>query len=385
MEFAPQQAKAVDDVAAWLKDPGAPQVFRLFGYAGSGKTTLAMHLAAQQDKAVAFAAFTGKAASVLQKKGCPATTIHGLIYELKRPNEQALEEVEKKLRDNPHDTALQERRRELARPRFVLRDGALDDFGLVVIDECSMVGEDIGADLLSFGKKILVLGDPAQLPPVQGGGFFTDHTPDILLTEVHRQARGSPVINLATLVRQGNRIKLGGYGTSRVQRRDSNTTEQLASADQVLVGTNKTRERFNSLVRDSKGLIGVVPQVGEKLICLRNDKDLGLLNGTQWEVLSAKDDEGEVLLKLRDWGEPEGRKVECAAHPFDLDVKSLPYRFQRSRQEFTFGYAITCHKSQGSQWENVFIQDESWCFREHAQRWLYTAITRAADRVTIAI
>ena len=57
-----------------------------------------------------------------------------------------------------------------------------------------MVDEDLGRDLLSFGKPVLVLGDPAQLPPVKGGGFFTEAEPDVMLTEVHRQAADNPII-----------------------------------------------------------------------------------------------------------------------------------------------------------------------------------------------
>ena len=70
-----------------------------------------------------------------------------------------------------------------------------------MIDECSMVDEELGRDLLSFGKPILVLGDPAQLPPVKGGGFFTETAPDVMLTEIHRQAEGSAIIRASRAAR----------------------------------------------------------------------------------------------------------------------------------------------------------------------------------------
>lgn len=387
MDFSPGQVKAIDQVATWLGEPDGPQIFRLFGYAGTGKTTLAKHLAEQQNEEVVFAAYTGKAASVLRRKGCPnSSTIHGLIYTVAPVDADAIEAIEKKLKLASGDERgkLIDAKRELNKPKFILKDNALDDFGLVVIDECSMVGQDVGADLLSFGCKVLVLGDPAQLPPIEGGGFFTEHTPDVLLTEIHRQAQGNPVINLATMVRQGLGLKPGRYGESLVQRRTITTSAQLSEAAQVICGTNKTRGHFNSLIRDAKNFTGVVPEVGEKIICLRNNHEEGLLNGTQWRVDSVKDEGAFLVLDLSDWDEPAKTKKEVKVHHFDLDLKDMPYYNRKRANEFTFGYTITCHKSQGSQWPDIFIQNESYCFRENSSRWLYTAITRAENKVVIA-
>ncbi len=171
-QWTREQAEAIDGVGRWLKR-GEPQVFRLFGYAGVGKTTLARHVAEAADGETAFAAFTGKAAMVMRAHGCPgATTIHALIY---RASEGA-------------DGA----------PTFTINeDGPASRASLIVIDECSMVDAELARDLLSFGKPILVLGDPFQLPPVKGGGYFTDAAPDVMLTEIHRQAEDNPIIRLA--------------------------------------------------------------------------------------------------------------------------------------------------------------------------------------------
>jgi exodeoxyribonuclease V len=161
MIWPPQQEAALKAVARWL-NRGEPQIFRLFGYAGTGKTTLAKKIAGDVEGEVAFGAFTGKAALVLRAKGCAeARTIHSLIY---RATET-----------------------ETGEPSFVLNeDSTVARSKLVIIDECSMVDAELGRDLLSFGVPILVLGDPGQLPPVKGGGFFTGTDPDIMLTEVHR-------------------------------------------------------------------------------------------------------------------------------------------------------------------------------------------------------
>src|SRR5215472_4367699 len=191
-EFSPHQDAALKAVAKWLKaKPGrnnTPQVFRLFGYAGTGKTTLAKHLAQGVGGRVLFAAFTGKAALVMRRKGCrDASTIHSLIY---RPIEENAEE-----------------------PSFALWDDSpVHDAKLIVIDECSMVDEELGRDLMSFNVPLLVLGDPAQLPPIAGGGFFTDAEPDAMLTEVHRQAQDDPIVRLSMDIRAGRALSPGVYG-----------------------------------------------------------------------------------------------------------------------------------------------------------------------------
>lgn len=259
MSWSPQQDAALTAVADWLK-VGSPQLFRLFGYAGTGKTTLARHIAEGVDGTVVFAAFTGKAALVLRNKGCEgAQTIHSLIYRSRGVDEES--------------------------PTFVLnRESTAAKAKLIIIDECSMVDEDLGRDLLSFGTPVLVLGDPAQLPPVKGGGFFTEVEPDVMLTEVHRQAADNPIVRMSMIVREGGRLEIGDYGASRIIRRAEITPEVVLSADQVLVGLNKTRRQYNARMRQLMGHVANVPAVGEKLVCLRNDKSKGLLNGGAWIV-----------------------------------------------------------------------------------------------------
>ncbi|TIX13650.1 MAG: ATP-binding protein, partial [Mesorhizobium sp.] len=230
MEFSPQQDEALKAVARWLKE-GRPQIFRLFGYAGTGKTTLARYFAEHVDGQVQFAAFTGKAAQVLRSKGAVnARTIHSLIYRPKG-EESVSDEVTGKTSISP--TFSLNRQSPIARAK------------LVVIDECSMVDEQLGRDLMSFGTPILVLGDPAQLPPISGGGFFTEHEPDVLLTEIHRQARDNPIIRLALDVREGREFMRGDYGSAQVIGKEDVNQELVLKADQVLVGTNRTRRRYN--------------------------------------------------------------------------------------------------------------------------------------------
>src|SRR3979411_3183984 len=227
--FAAHRGAARKAVADWLKATpgrgGTPPVFRLFGYAGTGKTTLARHIADGVSGEVKFAAFTGKAALVMRSKGCDnASTIHSLIY---RARESGVEQ-----------------------PSFELWDDApASKAKLIVIDECSMVDAELGRDLLSFGVPVLVLGDPAQLPPIQGGGFFTDAGPDVMLTEVHRQAADDPIIHLSMAVREGRRLEPGTYGDSQVVRKADLFPDRGLAADQGLVGRNATRRGSKTRLR----------------------------------------------------------------------------------------------------------------------------------------
>jgi ATP-dependent exoDNAse (exonuclease V) alpha subunit len=361
MTWSPQQDAALKAVADWLRRGDRP-VFRLFGYAGTGKTTLAKHIAETVDGDVAFGAYTGKAALVLRTKGCPdASTIHSMIYRSRESDENG--------------------------PQFVLnRQSPASKADLIVIDECSMVDEELGRDLLSFGQPVLVLGDPAQLPPVKGGGFFTDAEPDVMLTEVHRQARDNPIIRLSMTIRDGGRLPLGRHGESRVLSRREIDAAEVTRADQVLVGLNRTRRLYNARIREILGFRDPMPAAGEKLVCLRNDKTKGLLNGGTWTVQALRPPKnGLVRLDLVPEDERRRRPVEVTVLPefFEGREDEIPLPARRESDEFTYGYALTVHKAQGSQWDDVMLFDESYAFREHRSRWLYTAINRAAERVTV--
>ncbi|MGB7286758.1 MAG: ATP-dependent RecD-like DNA helicase [Salaquimonas sp.] len=373
MEFSAEQDRALKAVSKWLK-AGDTQVFRLFGYAGTGKTTLARHFAEGVDGNVLFAAFTGKAAQVLRSKGASkASTIHSLIYRPKGEEEVEDEETGAKNMS----------------PTFSLnRKSVVSDAKLIVIDECSMVDEALGRDLLSFRTPVLVLGDPGQLPPVSGGGFFTEHEPDYLLEEVHRQARDNPIVDLAQQVREGRSLMIGDYGPlAKVISKADITKELVLDADQVLVGTNRTRRRYNERLRELRGFDGPIPQAGDKLVCLRNDTAKGLLNGSLWQVTSAArtvKPSMNLLIRAEDEGiERYSAKVKVLKAVFETPDAEIPWQIRRRHDDFDYGYALTVHKAQGSQWDHVVLFDESYAFREHAQRWLYTGITRAAETLTI--
>ena len=373
MLFSPQQDEALKAVSRWLKEGRTP-VFRLFGYAGTGKTTLAKHFAENVDGEVLFAAFTGKAAQVLRSRGATnARTIHSLIY---RPRGEETVEDE-------------ETGKTSVAPMFSInRQSPLAKAALIIIDECSMVDEQLGKDLMSFGTPILVLGDPGQLPPVSGGGFFTEQGPDYLLSDIHRQAKDNPIIPLAMDVREGREIMRGDYGSAQVISKSEVTQSLVLEADQVLVGTNRTRRRYNQRLRELKGFSADYPQSGDKLVCLRNDPAKGLLNGSLWQVMSSSRETVKpgINLMIRPEDDDMDRgaaKIKLLKAAFEDVETEIPWSTRKRYDEFDFGYALTVHKAQGSQWNNVVLFDESYAFRDSRERWLYTAITRAAETLTI--
>lgn len=393
-EWSPQQAKALDAVGAWLKDPNAPQVFRLFGYAGTGKTTLAQHLVMGSHFPI-FAAFTGKAASVLRNKGCPnAMTLHSLLYNVSDRDKQKLMQLESELSmlsGNEPDYAERKaevdfERDKVKRPWFhVNEESKLKLSDILVCDEVSMVDKKLGQDMESFGKKILVLGDPAQLPPVAGGGYFTNQKPDILLTEIHRQAADNPILRWATMARKGEVIPYGDLGLAKKFKREKIDDAWLAAAaGQVLCGKNETRFNLNQRIRKQLGRTSIFPVYRDRLVVLQNNHKLGILNGGICMCAN------EATLDERDPNVVWMSIVYEKQLLRDLRVASAVFEGREVTREFgvqqlDFGYALTVHKAQGSQWPTVTVYDDGFGKRnpEERRRWLYTAITRAEVSLNI--
>jgi exodeoxyribonuclease V len=366
--FTPHQDSALTAAARWFKDAGGKaSIFRLFGYAGTGKTTLARHIAAGIDGKVLFAAFTGKAACVMRSKGCRgASTIHRLIYKPQEKNEE--------------------------NPTFELWSKAPASHAkLIIIDECSMVDAELARDLMSFEVPLLVLGDPAQLPPIQGGGFFTDAKPDAMLTEVHRQARDNPIVRLSMDIRAGKSLASGQYGETQVVSRGDLDPKRVIGADQILVGRNATRRAYNARLRERRGFAGALPVTGDKLVCLRNNRVKGLFNGGLW-VVKERPKLRRKILRMRlepdedlGDGQDEAVKVAVRSECFTGRIEELDWLERKPFDEFDFGYVLTVHKAQGSQWDDVVLFDESDAFRENRGRWLYTGVTRAAKRLSVVV
>lgn len=405
MQLSTEQQNAVRLVREWMHSDR--QRFALFGYAGTGKTTLAKYLTQGTKGLWKFAAFTGKAAHILNQKGCPASTLHSLVY---RPNGRAkndvLEELLAKkqaLTDKALTTPLvPDETRELARldTEIAKRDQGELSFKLwpesplaekhvagIVVDEVSMVGRRLGEDLERFGKKILVLGDPAQLPPVKSGGYLTDVRPDVLLTDVRRQGRESDILRLATCVRNNQQWPNFHNDVRIIQRNDKNAIrDAVMNADQVLCGKNRTRHAVNRRIRQILGFTEPTPMPNDKLVCLMNDRQRGLYNGSFWHTTKATPDIDSMLCELVLKADDDSRVLETESWLYPMlgrerELETIPNN--RSFDRFDYGYCLTVHKSQGSQWNNVVLFDESSVFQHNSRRWLYTGVTRASKQLTI--
>jgi exodeoxyribonuclease-5 len=343
-ELEGEQQAALDAVlrSAWR---GESRPFCLQGLAGTGKTTILAAAAHRLgDHRPFLVAPTGKAASVLRRKtGFETTTLHRMLY-LPVPQEDGSVKFVRK------------------RP-----PGALEG-KVALVDEASMVGSGLAADLLETGLTVIACGDPGQLPPVHAAPFFGEA--DITLREIRRQAAGSPIIRQAHRVRSGYSYENDGDGFQVVNRKQA--LELLDWADMVLCWRNSTRHKVNAFVRWGRGIDAKVPPVaGEPLMCLENSP-IGMMNG---EMFTAAEYNGTGWLKLADGpdGWIEKPWFEWRAAP---DEKQ-PHRWP----SFALGYASTVHKAQGSEWPHLLILDE---FNgPDRARWLYTAITRAASAVRI--
>jgi exodeoxyribonuclease-5 len=349
--FTEQQQKAVDDVNEFLQSNR--QIFSLQGFAGTGKTTV-MTAMAKDHSDWKLCAFTGKAASVLaNKSNLPASTIHSLFYRF------AGNEID------PISGLLTPQFKKLHS-----KDSLLDS--VVLLDESSMINKEMASDLILSGAKIITSGDPMQLPPVVGVAAFV--AKDAMLTEVHRQAWDSAVLRQATAVRVG--LDYSNDGSDFKVVNDISSADLIA-ADAILCWKNTTRAALNANMRKLRNYSGD-PKAGEPVLCLKNVKAYGLFNGeiyTLAEDFNKKKgtiaiDRNGIIIKIPKSGFVTENQTLAQFDPLGKLVTA-----------FDFGYAITCHKSQGSSWPKVVIIDE---YRmDDKTRWLYTAITRASESVVI--
>ena len=390
------QEAAVARIREWRH--GDDQSFTLGGYAGTGKTTI-IRAIIEGESNVVCATPTGKAAAVLGGKlnglNVEVGTLHSLLYRPVEVTEEmvtAAEDERDALRAVGLDTTLVEKR--IERLIKKLEEGSCE-FGLrndpefkplVIVDECSMVGDRIESDLRAIAGKILFVGDPGQLPPVEGTEFFERNRPDVVLETIHRQAADSAILRMAHAVRNGERFD--GWNETDCVIGDVGDLDLILSADQVITGKNETRRRLNKLVRKARGFSGKYPQKGERLICLRNEHGRGLINGVgavaasdcqldEWMDLSMDVSYEDRLFR----GLPiDPFAFECYANP-KLTRRDMP---PTPDSQFDFGHCITVHKSQGSEWDHVLVWDDKMRRhdREARKRWIYTAATRAAKRLT---
>lgn len=425
-QLAAQQEAGIEKIREWYSGPqsgrhGDPgQIFRLFGYAGTGKTTMAKMIPeALGLRDVRYGTFTGKAAHVLRSNGAgPVSTIHSAIYMPTTSLEarQKLEEARAELEDwnilggtgvvNGVDVAQRVKELETEIPELEAAARRLAwewnpesewaSADLIIADEVSMVNEKLARDIEAYGVPILVLGDPAQLPPVEGGGYYTNAKPDHLLTEIHRQALENPITALATRVRESTGMDLGLTAGNFTP---ANVREAMEH-DQVLCWSNKRRWAMINVMRKLWGRPEGEPVAGDRIMCLTNNKDLAVFNGQQFEVLEVAPGALGPTLTVRT-EEGQEKSIPCFSDGFlgremQDQAKNSGAGQKGNRMLATFAQAITVHKAQGSEWDSVYVVNESAAMMSmtmrrkgpgaaatDGRRWMYTACTRARQTLTI--
>lgn len=350
-DLSAEQLGVFDAVMAFMKTDDKRIV--IGGYAGTGKSTLSKVFAKEIGK-VHYCAFTGKAANVLREKGNKdVSTVHGAAYKIVSDE------------DDPE-------------PSFELDyDGLLADCRLAIVDEYSMLSKELIDDIEKVADKVLYLGDPFQLPPVNGDCSLT---PDYFLTEIHRQALESPILRYATDVREGREISFCDLPEFKYGPRSKFHAEDYEGADQIIVGFNKTRIQWNNRFREKLGFAGkVLPCAGDKLICIKNNHAKKLFNGM---IGYAEGDARQVSFEEMKIDFDGKRDLSCWDGTFKRREKCIGVN--RKFNQFDFGYAITCHKAQGSEFDDVLIYSQPiGSNAEEKRRWLYTAITRGKKTVKL--
>jgi exodeoxyribonuclease V len=404
------QSAAYQTVAKWFANGGIvhpqqnnPQLLTLSGFAGTGKSTLTSLLAQEFKTAIrfAFCALSGRAASILGTKlqeqgitfgdgGHYCGTIHRLIY---KPIENDKGEV-----------------------IYWAKNPKLD-YDMIILDEASMISEDIFRDLSSYGIDILAVGDHGQLPPIEGK-FSLMKSPILCLEKIHRQAQENPIIHLSMIIRETGKIPLSFANNNHIStvpksqlvdflrqeyKEKQNPNDLMDSV--ILCYMNATRNKLNTMIRNIVfGTVSPIPLANDITICLRNvaqskSKQPPLYNGYRgyfetgvteiddhlWSAKLNFPYEG-INVKVNNlckhqFGYPKTFSAFSELENFGMEVK----HWSQVGLLFDYGYAITCHKAQGSQFNNVILFNErpAPVSEDNYRRWAYTAVTRAIEKLTI--
>lgn len=434
---------------------GGPAVLALVGKAGSGKTMLLAGLThalteagvdlvsgdyegkpRKDRRTLAVLAPTNKAASVLRGRGVPATTIHRILYtpvydpDYERIAEWLTGTASRPVIEGMTDLALDRARAFYDTVKSI--PGALaaaglrgSDFirgwkrredGLDVgfIDESSMLDERQLADLREIFPTLVLFGDPAQLAPVgQSGEMVFDKLPEsrrLILHRVHRQDKDSPILDLAhALGDEDLSFDTFEQMVADAARRDDRVVwaervdAGMMARSPALVWRNQTRIKLIQAFRAAYGAPPDALLPGEPLICdgielplkhraKRNGLEArGLIKGAQAIYLGPGGKPGFSRVHVMGAEDPQVSvasivKIELP----DEEEPFIPYAATMGAA-FLHGAAVTIHKAQGSQWEDVqvFAPDLFVAARTGRteaglplwKRLAYVAITRAEKRL----
>jgi exodeoxyribonuclease-5 len=400
MKLSKEQQKVMDGIIQWFND-AKEQWLVVSGYAGTGKTTLLSFLPKllPDTTRITFNTYTGKASSVLSNKLSNAnvwnvnvSTIHKLMYQpIIKSEEDGTEYIEgwEKVEEIPYD--------------------------LIVIDEASMVNQEMFEDLLSYDKPVLCIGDKGQLPPIFSDKFCLMNNPDFSLETIHRQAEGSPIIKLSKFIRENGVLpkNLTSYKVKTItwwKKEDREFFNKIPWDNINVMGLcsfNRTRKSLNFYIRQLLGYHNDnLINKGERIVCLKNNEVLDkkvyyVMNGmtaiienvystphSRLKNLTIKMDHNQEKFKclsdVRSFGEINIKKLgKISGDPRNKNYAKV--KKQKNVNLFDYGNIITVHKAQGSEWpciclvdeRNEYISDKMYC------KWLYTAITRASQKIIV--
>jgi exodeoxyribonuclease V len=372
------QREAIQKAFLWYyNDTDTKKIFVIAGVAGSGKSTVAnllVNILGLENFQVLYVAPTGKAASGLRMKGCAANTIHKTFYLIHKIDGKIVFSKKKAI------------------PSMVK---------LIVIDELSMVNAKMMEDIISFGTPIIGLGDPCQIPPIYGENPYIKNY-DVFLDQVKRQNGTSGILDLAQKARFGENIPLGIYKESKVITFAD--IHDIESYDIVICWKNSTRRELNKIIREKLGHRSIYPEKNEKILCLKNnythiidtDNDIPIMLVNGLGLVSSNDaivtDDCLNMEYYTDFAKDKPFNTRVSKVIFDnykdMEATDIPDEYFVGLPEdiaiLDFGYAVSCHKSQGAEWNNVLYIDEFKGSKDMYQRMLYTGITRAKQSITVA-
>ena len=381
-QLTAHQQPVADGIYERFVEHRAPRTI-LAGGAGVGKTTVAGAVARKvfdrhPDARIAYVAPTAQAASVLKRSLAArgvrpgfCGTIHSLIY---KP-------------DIDGDTIL----------GWTARTDVAESFDYIVADEASMISEALAGDLEAFGLPVLYMGDNFQLAPIDGDGIMGES--DFVLTEIMRQAKENPVIELAHMVRTQqnwrkwlrNQDKIKVVSSLASGKFVADALQTSGEDPLLIVRTNAERVEWNNVCRNVLGIESPTPAPGDKIVVLKNayrgPRNIVLANGWRGTVSAVRQSSRDDLIGMDVGFQGEG--VSYMQGEYALQQFGQPSTLGGFKGVILadFAYAMTCHKLQGSQAGHVIVKPSRGGYDtdEDVARWMNTAVTRTTDRLTIII
>lgn len=383
IDLTSEQSRLVEELKKWYRH-GTRQWYAYTGPAGTGKTTVVRKAIEELGiERYVTCAFVGKAVTVLARQGLPASTIHSLIYNVEWVP----------VLDEKGVPVLNQDGNPKMRVEFSLKPQLKDDPQLIIVDEATMVNDDLADDILSFGIKTVFIGDNNQLPPVFGISSVMA-SPDFYLTKIMRQAENSPIIYLSQRVLNRQPLIVGQYGDSRVLQ-TFYLGKNYAYYDAIIAAKNQMRDAINNHIRHNVLHIrSKLPVIGDRLICRQNDWD----RSVEGNIYLTTGMSGTVVDTFNDRSGPRFMRIDfqpdisdSVFYDLQIDTNYIKMGYDDRKlygisryEKFEYGYAITCHASQGSQYDRVLFLNQWFHDADLTRKIQYTAITRAVYAIDIA-